>query len=127
MRKYAAWIEGYGDALEKLGWDPKRVQAIKEMIHKSTQAAHQKNVARATTGVKSVMKDRPVEALPTALAGAGVGSLKKHPISGQLSYSPVETDVLKNLGLGRQHAYAPPPIPQAAPTETAAALRAAGL
>lgn len=45
MKKYSAWIEGYGAALIKLGWDPKRVMQIKEMLAREVPAAHARHAA----------------------------------------------------------------------------------
>lgn len=126
MWKSAAWIEGYGAALIKLGWDPQKVMQIKKMIQQSTQGAHAKNVARATEGVRGAMSTRPTSALPSAMAGS-TGSTRMHPLTGKPMHSQVEQDVLKNLGYSRGQAYAPPKTPAAAkPSETSTALMAAG-
>jgi capsule polysaccharide export protein KpsE/RkpR len=39
MFKTAAWIEGYCEALTKLGWSPERVMQIKSMLSKEVPAA----------------------------------------------------------------------------------------
>lgn len=127
MNKYAAWIEGYCEALLKLGvFDPKRVMQIKQMLAKEVPAAHAKNVARATEGVRGAMATRPTSALPSAMAGS-TGSTRMHPLTGQPMHSRVEQDVLKNLGYSRGQAYMPPKVPAAARrSETGSSLRAAG-
>ena len=45
MFKTAAWVDGYCEALVKLGWSPERVMQIKQMLSREVPAARAAHAA----------------------------------------------------------------------------------
>jgi len=99
MFKTSAWVDGYCEALVKLGWSPERVMQIKSMLSKEVPAAR---------------------ALHTKMTAQRVGMLQGSPRIQQMAkgvnMSPQEFSMM-TLGQKAQpmrQIGTPPPIPQTA-------------
>lgn len=105
MFKFSTWIDGYGDALTKLGWSPQRVMEIKSMLAREVPAMHAAHAER--------MSQR-------------AGMLQESPKIRQMAFrAHMHPREFSEMLLGKkapipQSQAVPPPIPAAARLQRAA-------
>jgi hypothetical protein len=97
--KTSAWVDGYCEALTKLGWSPERVMQIKQMLSREVPAARAMH-ATGTAQRASLLQQSP-----------RIQSMAKG-----VNMSPMEFSymTLGQKASPRQRVGTPPPVPQMA-------------